>query len=181
MATRSAYRPLMRLMKGRARASIPWQWLIIVAVLHGIAGLLLAVFSAPLFLWPLALIAILLQTACLAGPVALGRRQRYPALLNRLVFYVGATLAAIVLAVGVGYGGTADIDEIRLGSLALGIAAANLGVVLLSACCSLLIAYLGDRLVPRLGPGRSGLLLLLLCYLGLAVGGITGVAIATGS
>ncbi len=156
----------------------PWSLLALTTVLHAVLGLLLAVFSPPYWVWPLAFGGTLIQACALAGPRALSSLKGIWILLSRFVTCIGVALSVVALAIAVGFGGTADIDAIRFSQIGLVLFLINLGVLLLTACCSLLIAYLGDRLLAGMGRIRCGSLILSFCYLGMFIGGAFGVAIA---
>ena len=157
---------------------IPWPWLTLALVLHGVVGLLLSVFSPPFWVWPLAFAGTLIQSTVLAGPKALSAFQGFQILLSRAVTCLGTALSVVALAIAVGFGGTADIDSIQFAQTGLALFAINLGVLLLTAVCSFLIAYLGDRLLLEMGRGRSSSIILSFCLLGMFAGGALGLAIA---
>ncbi|NEZ64105.1 hypothetical protein D0962_15125 [Leptolyngbyaceae cyanobacterium CCMR0082] len=85
----------------------------------------------------------------------------------------------VALAVAVGFGGTNNIDDIRFGPMGMTLFFVNLGVLVLTAVCSLLIAHVGDRLLAGMGRIRCSLALLSVCLLGLFIGGAFGLAIAS--
>lgn len=166
--------------KARPLPLIPWSFLAFTLVLHVFVGLLLAVFSPPFWVWPLAFGGTLLQTVVLAGPRALSSLKGFWILLSRWVTCLGTAMSVVALAVGVGYGGTSDIDAIRIGATGTGLIMTNLGVLLLTAVCSLLIAYVGDRLLMGgMGRARCSLCIQSFCFLGLFLGGALGLAIAS--
>ena len=170
--------PPKRVGRPRPVTATPWLLLILILVLHGTVGLLLSVFSPPYWVWPLAFTGTLIQSLLLAGPKALSSSKGVQILLSRFVTCVGTGLSVVALAVAVGYGGTADIDRIRFAQIGLTLLFINLGVLVLTAACSLLIAYLGDRLLAGMGRSRCSLYILSFCFLGLFVGGVAGIAIA---
>lgn len=88
-------------------------------------------------------------------------------------------MSVVALAIAVGYGGTANIDDIRLVSTGFAVFFINLGVLLLTALCSLLVAHIGDRLLVSMSRARCGICILGFCFLGLFFGGALGLAIAS--
>lgn len=168
-----------RVGKARPRGGTPWGLLVLVLLLHGVMGLLLSVFLPPFWVWPLALAGTLVQTSVLAGPRALSSLQGMRILLSRGVTCLGVALSVVALAIAVGYGGTADIDDIQFVRTGLVLLLINLGVLVLTALCSLLIANIGDRLLAEMSRTRCSLYLLSFCFLGLVIGGALGLAIAS--
>lgn len=168
-----------RVGKARSRGMTPWSLLILALVLHAVVGLFLSVFAPPFWVWPLAFGGTLLQAVMLAGPRALSALKGVWILLSRFVTCGGTALSVVALAVAVGYGGTANIDDINFTQTGLVLLLINLGVLVLTALCSLLIAQIGDRLLAVMGRTRCSLYILSFCFLGLFVGGALGLAIAS--
>ncbi len=166
---------------GRPRFVVgkPWWWLILVLVLHTVVGIFLSVFSPPSWVWPLAFGGTFIQAVVLAGPRALSSLKGFQILLCRFVTCVGTALSVVALAVAVGFGGTDDIDRIQFSQTGLALLLINLGVLVLTATCSLMIAHAGDRLLAGMGRGRCSLFVLSFCFLGLFIGGMLGLAIAS--
>ena len=164
---------------GQSQSATPWAWLALVMVLHIGVGLLLSIFSPPFWVWPLAFTGTLVQALALAGPKALAVLKGFRILLLRALTCLGVGLSVVALAVAVGFGGTADIDSIQFVQTGLSLFFINLGVLVLTAGCSLLIAYVGDRMLANMGRIRSSLSILSICFLGLFVGGAFGLAIAS--
>lgn len=166
---------------GRARieTGLPWSLLTLVMVLHMGVGLFLSVFSPPFWVWPIAFGGTLLQTLALAGPEALSSFKGIRILLSRWLTCLGVGLSVVALAVAVGFGGTSDIDQIQFAQTGLTLFFVNLGVLVLTAGCSLLIAYIGDRMLATMGRLRSSLSVMSVCFLGLFIGGAFGLAIAS--
>ena len=175
----SSARVPRRVGKARPLPLMPWSFLVLALVLHIFVGVLLSVFSPPFWVWPLAFAGTLLQAIMFAGPKALSSLQGWWILLSRFVTCVGVALSVVALAVAVGYGGSNDIDSIQIMKTGLGLLFVNLGVLLLTAGCSLLIAHIGDRLLMGMGRARSSLCVLSFCFLGLFFGGALGLAIAS--
>ena len=157
----------------------PWSLLVLMLMLHGVMGLFLAVFSPPFWVWPVAFGGTFIQTLALAGPRALSSLEGIQILLSRALTCVGTALSVVALGVAVGFGGTSDIDSIEFVRIGFGLFFINLGVLLLTAGCSLLIAYVGDRLLPDMGRLRCNVSILSICFLGLFIGGAFGLAIAS--
>ena len=168
-----------RVGKARPATGIPWALLSLVLALHLIVGLLLSVFSPPYWVWPLALGGTLMQAVVLAGPKALSSFTGFRILLSRFVTCLGTAMSVVALAIAVGFGGTSDIDLIEFTQIGLSLFFINLGVLLLTAACSLIIAHAGDRLLREMGRVRCSLILLSFCFLGLFIGGVLGLAIAS--
>ncbi|MEM9163849.1 MAG: hypothetical protein AAGC54_12375 [Cyanobacteria bacterium P01_F01_bin.4] len=169
--------PPRRTGKPQRSSGFPWS-LMVMLVAHGVAGLLLSVFKPPFWVWPLGFVGTFIQAILLAGPMALSSLGGWRILLCRWGTCMGVAMSVVALAVAVGYGGTNDIDAIRFGATGLALALINIGVLLLSALCSLLIARTGDQLLPRMGRLRCSMCVLSFCFLGLFLGGATGLLIA---
>lgn len=159
--------------------AIPWSLLALTLTLHAVLGLLLSVFSPPYWVWPIAFGGTFIQTFVLAGPRALSSLKGKWLFLSRFVTCLGVALTVVALAIAVGFGGTSDIDNIRFSRIGLVLFFINLGVLLLTASCSLLIAYIGDRLLAGMGRIRCSVFILSFCFLGLLIGGAFGLAIAS--
>lgn len=168
-----------RVGEARPVMGIPWPLLSLVLILHGVVGLLLSVFSPPYWVWPMAFAGALLQSILLAGPRALSALTGWRILLSRWATCVGTALSVVALAIAVGFGGTSDIDMIQFTSMGLGLFFVNFGVLLLTAMCSLLIAYVGDRMLKEMGRTRCSLTIVSFCFFGLFIGGGLGLAIAS--
>ena len=166
---------------GRARPdATPWVLLMLVIALHFSVGLLLSIFSPPAWVWPLAFGGTFIQAVALAGPRALSSLKGFRILLCRSLTCLGVGLSVVSLAVAVGFGGSADIDSIQFSQTGLTLFFVNLGVLVLTAGCSILLAQVGDRLLTKgMGRARSSLAMLSICLLGLFVGGAFGLAIAS--
>ncbi|ESA33215.1 hypothetical protein N836_22755 [Leptolyngbya sp. Heron Island J] len=164
---------------GQTQSGVPWPWLMLVMALHIGVGLFLSMFSPPFWVWPLAFAGTLIQALALAGPKALSAFKGIRILLLRFLTCLGVGLSVVALAIAVGFGGTADIDNIQFVQTGLTLFFVNLGVLVLTAGCSVLIAYVGDRMLANMGRIRSSLSVLSVCFLGLFVGGAFGLAIAS--
>ena len=159
--------------------TVPWALLALGLVLHGVVGLLLSVFSPPYWVWLLAFAGTLVQALALAGPRALASLKGWWILVSRFITCLGTARSVVALGIAVGFGGTADIDQIDFLRFGLALLSTNLGILLLTAGCSLLIAYTGDRLLAHMGRSRCSLSILSVCFLGLFIGGTLGLAIAS--
>lgn len=153
--------------------------LVLVAAFHIGVGLLLSIFSPPFWVWPLALGGTLIQVVALAGPRALSSLSGIQILLSRWLTCLGVGLSVVALSIAVGFGGTNDIDAIQFAETGTNLFLINLGVLLLTGICSLLIAYVGDRLLETMGRSRCALSILGTCFLGLVSGVAIGMAIAS--
>ncbi|NEP61370.1 MAG: hypothetical protein F6K31_31200 [Symploca sp. SIO2G7] len=176
---RSPVKILKQVGRSRFGTITPWSLLILALMLHTVVGVLLVVFSPPFWVWPLAFGGTFLQTVVAAGPRALASLKGLPIWLFRLVTYLGTAMSVVALAVAVGYGGTNNIDEIQFARTGLLLVLVNLGVLGLTAICSLLIAQVGDRLLTVMGRIRCSSYILSFCFLGLFLGGALGLAIAS--
>lgn len=173
------FKDLRRRGRVQRSATPPWLLIALVIALHMVAGIFLSVFSPPFWVWPLAFGGTFIQTLALAGPEALSSLKGFRIILCRSLTCLGTALSVVALAVAVGFGGTNNIDDIRFGQIGMTLFFVNLGVLVLTAVCSLLIAHVGDRLLAGMGRVRSSLTLLSVCLLGLFIGGAFGLAIAS--
>jgi len=82
----------------------------------------------------------------------------------------------VALAIATGHGGTNDIDAITLRETAFNIVGTALGALVLTVVCTIASARTGDRIVVQMGRTRGGLILTGLCFSGLFVGGLIGLA-----
>jgi hypothetical protein len=155
-----------------------WPWLLLSVVMYAIAGLLLSAFSSPYWVWPIALVSTLLQALALAGPQALQGLTRWRAGWAILVGCLGSGGLVVALAIAVGYAGTDDIDAMQIGATAVEVFLVNLGVLLLTATCTIIGARTGDQLLNLFNRTRSILLLASVCFLGLFLGGLVGLTLA---
>lgn len=160
-------------------AATPWSLLMLIVVLHIVVGIFLSAFSPPFWVWPLAFGGTVIQATTLAGPRVLSSLKGVRILLCRFLTCLGVGLSVVALAVAVGFGGTNDIDNIQFAQTGLALFFVNLGVLLLTAFCSLIVAHAGDRLLVVMGRVRCSLTILSVCFLGLFIGGAFGLAITS--
>ncbi|MEL6139417.1 MAG: hypothetical protein AAFR42_18670 [Cyanobacteria bacterium J06628_6] len=168
--------PTARPRRRRNESAMPWRMMGLSLLLYAIAGLLLAAFSPPYWVWPLALVGTLLQCLTLAGPQSLLLLSRWKAWWAVRVSCIGSAALLVAVAIATGFGGTNDIDTIELRQTAFNIVGVSLGSIVLVFACTLAGARTGDQLVALFGRGRSGLMLTGVCFLGLFIGGLIGIA-----
>lgn len=155
---------------------MPWRALGLSLLVHAIAGLLLVAFSPPNWVWPIALVGTLMQCLALAGPQALAQRSRWQAWWAVRASCVGSVLLMVALAIATGHGGTNEIDTISLQQTAINIVGTAFGTLVLTVGCTFVGARTGDRLVRLFDRTRSGLILVGVCFSGLFIGGLIGIA-----
>lgn len=148
--------------------------MLLLILVYAIAGLMLVAFLPPAWVWGMALAGTFMQCLALAGPQSLLRLSRWKAWWAVRLSCLGAGLLMVALAIAIGYGGTNDIDSISLQQTAINIVGTAFGTLVLTALCSIVGASAGDRLVSRMGRGRSCLLLASICFSGLFLGGLIG-------
>ena len=156
--------------------AMPWRALVLSMLVYAISGLLLVAFYPPYWVWPMALAGTLMQCLALAGPQALQLLSRAKAWWAVRLSCLGAGLLLVALGIAVGYGGPDDIDAISLQQTATTIAGSALGTFVLTFICAFVSARAGDRLVSLHGRGRSSLMLAGVCFSGLFLGGLIGMA-----
>ena len=143
-------------------------------IAYSVAGLLLASFPAPNWIWSLALAGAIAQAAALAGPKSLQRFEWFPANLLALLAILGTGLMVVALAISLNYAGSSDIDQVTPMSLVGDVIKLGLGAIIIAALGAVIGAATGDRLILTFNHLQSTLILAGLCVLGLGLGGLIG-------
>ena len=143
-------------------------------ITYAVAGLLLASFPAPDWIWNLALIGAIAQAAALAGPKSLQRFGWLSANLLALLAILGTGLMVVAIAISLNYSGVADIDQLTPLSLVGDVIKVGLGALITAATGAVIGAATGDRLLLTFNHLQSALILAGICVLGLGVGGLIG-------
>lgn len=157
---------------------VPLKWMAASLVTYAVAGLLLAIFPAPIWIWNLALGGAIAQAAALAGPKSLQRFEWLLANLLVLLAILGTGLMVMALAIAINYSGAADLDQVTLLSLFGDVIKVGLGAVIIAALGAVISAETGDRLIFTFNHLQSTLILSGTCILGLGFGGLIGLAFA---
>ncbi|PSN09136.1 hypothetical protein C7293_29965 [filamentous cyanobacterium CCT1] len=169
----SPSRPSRSRPSGRAlRRPIAGLWLLC-GLLYATAGMILTTLADP-WVWLAAAIGAVIQSAALAGPVALQRFRWLTANLLVLGSIAGGTALAVALSIALNHLGTDNLDDLTLGRAIAEILLYSLLAVGLAVLCSLATANLGDRLLRRNQSSKIGLLLVVTALVGLAAGGGIG-------
>ncbi|MBD0334823.1 MAG: hypothetical protein ICV62_04995 [Cyanobacteria bacterium Co-bin13] len=159
----------------RANATpTPWLWLTATLLLYGSAGLILAAFPVPYWIWTVALAGILLQSVALVGPKALQRLRRVTSRLMTLLGIVGAAALAFALSAALNFLGTPDLEGMELQGAALEVMMLSLAALLLAGLCAVVTARTGDRLIAPFRRAQACLILAATAVLGLGIGGAVG-------
>jgi hypothetical protein len=159
----------------RANASpTPWLWLTATLLLYGSAGLILAAFPVPYWVWTIALAGILLQAFALLGPGAMRRLRRFPNGLMVLLGILGAAALGVALSTALNFAGATDAGEINIQQTAIEVVLLSLAAVLLTGLCAVVTARTGDRLVAPFKRLQASLILAATAVLGLGLGAAVG-------
>lgn len=161
-----------------APPTLPWQPLVLCGLLYGSVGLVLASFGVALWVWGLALGATVLQTLALAGKGSLQRFRWFTTQLIALFNIVGAAGLAASLSIALNHAGAADLAGLTIETIIWDVVTFSLMAVGLAACCSLVVAATGDRLLTKVHQGRASIALMAVCLAGLGVGAAVGLGIA---
>ncbi|MEM9164340.1 MAG: hypothetical protein AAGC54_14890 [Cyanobacteria bacterium P01_F01_bin.4] len=158
---------------------MPWPAIATSVLFYALAGLLLGAVSPPFWVWPLAMGGTLMQALSLTGPQSLAELTRPQIRRVGVLARLGSLLLVVALAISANFANTNDFDSIKLGSTAWTVLGASLMAIILTALCTTVAMQTGDRLVALFGRSRSGLMLAGVCFLGLFLGGLIGLAIST--
>ncbi|MEO0459052.1 MAG: hypothetical protein AAF152_21065 [Cyanobacteria bacterium P01_A01_bin.114] len=158
---------------------MPWPAIGGSVLFYGLAGLLLGSVSPPYWVWPLAMGGTLMQALSLTGPQSLSGLTWPQIVRVGLLARLGSVLLVVALAIAANFANTDDFDSIKLGSTALTVIGASLIAILLTVLCTGVAMKTGDRLVTLFGRARSSLMLAGVCFLGLFLGGLIGLSVAT--
>ena len=156
--------------------NIPFKWMAASLIAYAVAGLLLAAFPAPNWIWNLALVGAIAQAAALAGPKSLQRFEWLSANLLALLAILGAGLMVVALAISLNYAGSSDLDQVTPLSLVGEVIKIGLGAIITAASGSIIGAATGDQLLLTFNHFQSTLILAGICVLGLGIGGLIGLA-----
>ena len=157
-----------------APGHLPWLWIVGTAFLYAIAGLMLASFPAPYWIWNLALGGVIAQALALAGPRALSRFRWWSANLLALVAILGTGAIVVALTISLNYVGTDQLDDLVPNQVAMEILQMSLVAVVTAALGGIISAETGDRLLGGFNRLQTSLILAATCILGLAMGGAIG-------
>ena len=164
-----------RLLKSLLSHPIPWLWMVAALIIFAVAGLILAAFPVPDWVWAVAFAAILMQAIALAGPVALARFRWLPANLLALLGILGAGTMAVALGIALNYTGTANLDEIDPGKTSFEVIRMSLLAMAIAALGASLLATVGDRLIKASFRRRSTTIIVsATAILGMGIGGSLG-------
>ncbi|MDJ0705916.1 MAG: hypothetical protein QNJ46_21825 [Leptolyngbyaceae cyanobacterium MO_188.B28] len=152
------------------------RWAVASLIAYSVAGLLLASFPAPNWIWNLALVGAIAQALALAGPKSLQRFGWLSANLLTLLAILGTGLMVVAIAIALNFSGAADIDQLTPAGLVRDVIKVGLGAIIIAATGAVLGAATGDRLILSFNQLQSTLILAGICVLGLGVGGLIGLA-----
>ncbi len=156
---------------------IPWGWLAGTVFLYAIAGLMLASFPVPYWVWNIALGGVMAQALALAGPKALTRFRWWSANLLALVAIIGTGAVGAAIAIALNHAGTANLDEIVPKTAAFEVIRMSLVALVTAALGAIISAETGDRLLGGLfNRLQTTLILAATCILGLGFGGLIALA-----
>jgi hypothetical protein len=153
--------------------AIPWVWLAGTLFLYAVAGLMLASFPVPYWVWNLALGGVVAQALALAGPKALTRFRWWSANFLALVAIAGTGAISVALAIALNYAGTDNLDEIVPQTAAFEVVRMSLVALVTAALGAIISAETGDRLLLSIfNRLQTTLILAAVCILGLGLGGL---------
>ncbi|MEO0491166.1 MAG: hypothetical protein AAFZ49_16685, partial [Cyanobacteria bacterium J06659_2] len=156
---------------------IPWGPMVLCILIYGFAGLFLASFPAPYWIWNLALGGTVLQTITMAGPQSLSRMRWLPANFLALVSIIGTGLMVVALAIAMNFRAPVAIDEIEVDETIMNTSLIVLVAVVTAALAAISSAAVGDRMLAIFRRFQAMLLLAALCVLGLGLGGLVGLTL----
>ncbi len=155
--------------------SIPWGWLVVTAFLYAAAGLIMASFPAPYWIWNLALAGVIIQALALAGPKALARFGWWRTNFLALLAIIGTGAMVIALAIALNHAGTDKLDNIVPKVAAMDVLKMSLMALITAAVGAIVSAETGDRLLAAFTRIQTSLVLAAICILGLGTGGLIGI------
>lgn len=160
----------------RAKSSMPWAAMVILFVVYSLMGLLMSVPTPPYWVWlAIALAVPLLVLGCNRPVVISGKTDR-----GGCLAYVGALVMAIALAVSANYIGSENsFDDVPFLMAILGLAMLTLLAVFLTAIAAIFSAQAGNRIMASTSYGRSVSMVMIISFMGLCIGGVVGLSIAT--
>ena len=158
-------------------STIPVGWMCLTGILYAAAGVIIASFPAPYWLWNLALGGALAQSLALAGPQALKRFRWWSANALVLLAIAGTGAIGIALSTALGYAGTDNLDEILPQAALSEVIRWSLISLVIAALGGIICAETGDRLLPSFNRIQTTLILAAVCILGLGLGGLIGLVV----
>ncbi|ASC72533.1 hypothetical protein XM38_034910 [Halomicronema hongdechloris C2206] len=161
-----------------AAPGLPKGWIAGTLLLYGVAGLILATFPAPYWIWTLALAGILAQALALAGARALAQFRWLPANLLTLLAMVGSGAFVAALAIALNYAGSDDLDQVSATAAVWQVMQLSLVALVVAALCAVISTEVGDRLLQVFSRLQTSLILAALSVLGLGLGGLIGLAVS---
>ncbi|MBE7382657.1 MAG: hypothetical protein F6J95_014740 [Leptolyngbya sp. SIO1E4] len=155
----------------------PIGWMCLTGILYAAAGIILASFPTPYWIWIMALGGALAQALALAGPQALRRFRVWAAhgLVSLAILGTGAIVAALSAALN--YVGTDNLDQITPGEVAFEVFWISVIALVVAALGAIVSAETGDRLLKTFNRLQTTLVLAATCILGLALGGFMGLLV----
>lgn len=160
-----------------APEGLPTGWLIGTGFLYAAAGVMLAAFPVPYWIWILALAGAIAQALALAGPRALARFGGWHANLLALLAILGAGALVVSLAVALNYYGTDNLDQLAVGDVAAEVVQMSLVALVTAALAAIIKAETGDRLLAVFGRLQTSVILTAVSIAGLGSGALVGVAV----
>ncbi|MGD1906064.1 MAG: hypothetical protein ACFB0C_08740 [Leptolyngbyaceae cyanobacterium] len=154
---------------------IPWGWLIVTTFLYAAAGLIMASFPAPYWIWNLALAGVIIQALALAGPQALRRFGWWRTTFLTLAAILGTGAMVVALAIALNHAGTDKLDDIVPKTAAIDVLKMSLMALVTAAAAAIVGAETGDRLLGAFTRLQTSLVLAAVCILGLGAGGLVGI------
>ncbi len=158
-------------------APIPWVWMGLTALLYAAAGVIMASFPAPYWIWNVALGGAIAQCLALAGPFSLRRFRWWSANVLALVAILGTGAIAMAVAAALGYSGTDNLDALVPKETAFEVVRGGLIALVIAALGAILSAETGDRLLKGFKRLPTTIILAAICILGLGLGGLIGVLV----
>ncbi|MEO1094343.1 MAG: hypothetical protein AAFX01_05535 [Cyanobacteria bacterium J06638_28] len=158
-----------------APARIPTGLLCLTGILYAAAGLMMASFPAPYWIWNLALGGTIAQCLALAGPRSLRQFRWWSANFLALVAIVGTGAVAIGIAIALSYMGTDNLEAIVPQETLFEVLRSGFLALMVAAFGAIASAETGDRLLRLFNRLQTTVVLSAVCILGLGFGGLIGV------
>ena len=156
---------------------IPWGWMALTVLAYAAAGLVMAAFPAPYWIWNFALGGAIVQAIALAGPYALSRFKVWSANVLSGLAILGTGAIATALGIALGFVGTDDLEAVVLPAIVLEVAGVGLLALVIAALGAIIGAATGDRLLRAFNRWQTSLILAAICILGLGLGGLLGLGL----
>ena len=157
-----------------APEGVPVGLMVLTGILYAASGTIIASFSAPYWIWNLALGGVVAQVLALAGPKALRRFRWWSANVLALLAILGTGAIVIAVSISLGYAGTDNIDEIEPTATAFEVIRVSFMAVVIAALGAVMSAHTGDHLLRSFNRLQTTLILAATCILGLGFGGLIG-------